>query len=354
MAYLINILLLTIESRILARYDCKMDSKKFFCALATIQWVLISGLRGLSVGADTRGYKIYDFDIVSTRSWSSLFQNFVDILFKDAEGKDPGYTILEKTFQIFCNNYQVWLVFIAVVFTIPMGIWVYKNSKNAYLSFLLYSTLFYSFFAITGHRQTIATGIIVFIGYKFLKEKKLIRFLICMCIAYPIHKSSMVYVLLYIVSYIPINKKYIFSAVLATVVIFVFKNQVMEFLAVSSGYEGYAEQYEGAGTYTFTFMYLVLFAVAIWRFKESKLGNDNWNIEFHAMLLGMMFIPLTYVDPSAMRVVQYFSIYLVLIVSDIAESFRGKDKVIVQGAMIGTLILLLIMKNPHYMFFWQE
>lgn len=55
-----------------------------------------------------------------------------------------------------------------------------------------------------------------------------------------------------------------------------------------------------------------------------------------------------------MRIVQYFSIYLMLIIADIAESFEGKDKLIVNGAMIGVLTLLLIISNPQYVFFWQE
>lgn len=353
MVYLINILLLTIESAVLARYKHKMNSKKIFCILATIQWVLISGLRGLSVGADTYGYKS-GFDLREYQSWDFLFNDFIDVLFKNGEGKDPGYAILEKTFHIFSDSYQGWLMFIAVLFTVSMGVWIYKNSKDPYLSFLLYSALFYAFFAITGHRQTIATAIVVFIGYKFLKEHKLIKFLICICIAYPIHKSSMVYALLYVVTYIPVNKKYIFAVIVTTIFMFIFKNQVMQFLALNTGYDDYASQYEGAGTYNFTFMYCALFALASWRFKEAKLGNENWNIEFHAMLLGMMFIPLTYVRPSAMRVVQYFSVYLMLVVSDISESFSGRDKLIVEWSMAVALILLLIMSNPYYVFFWQE
>ena len=353
MVYLINILLLTIESQVLERYDKIGNAKKAFCILATIQWVLISGLRGMSVGADTLGYKIYRFERTAITPWSKLFDDFVEIIFRGGDGKDPGYPILEKTMQIFCDNYQVWLIVIAVLFTVPMGIWIYKNSKNVYLSFLLYSCFFYEFFAITGHRQTIATGIIVFMGYYFLKNKKLIKFLICACIAYTIHKSSMVYILLFAVQYLPINKKYIFAVIMATAVMFIFRNTVMSFLASSSGYEDYAQQYEGAGTYNFTLLYFGMFAASVWRFKESQLGNDNWNIEFHALLLGMMFIPLTYVDPSAMRVVQYFSVYLILIVGDIVESFQDKDRLIVQGTIICTLILLLIMKNPQYVFFWQ-
>lgn len=60
-----------------------------------------------------------------------------------------------KFFQIFSTDYQLFLVFIAIVFFVPMGILIYKYSEAPYLSYVLFSSLFYSFFAITGHRQTI-------------------------------------------------------------------------------------------------------------------------------------------------------------------------------------------------------
>ena len=89
--------------------------KKVFCFLAALAWIFISGFRGWSVGADTLAYKD-NFDRILRSSWDDLWTNFIDVIFKDGKGKDPGYALLEKVFQIFSENYQAWLVFIAIVF----------------------------------------------------------------------------------------------------------------------------------------------------------------------------------------------------------------------------------------------
>ena len=60
----------------------------------------------------------------------------------------------------------------------------------ACISWVVYSTLFYSFFAITGHRQTIATGIVVWGGLECIRKRKLIPFLLLTFVAYTIHASA--------------------------------------------------------------------------------------------------------------------------------------------------------------------
>jgi len=35
--------------------------------------------------------------------------------------KDPGYTVFVKTLQLITSDYQVYLVLVAAMFTIPLG-----------------------------------------------------------------------------------------------------------------------------------------------------------------------------------------------------------------------------------------
>ena len=128
------------------------------CITAAIGWILLSGLRGLSVGADTEAYAIM-FEQSAYSPWSDIWQNVVlKYIYRiDVPGKDFGYFLLQKVFRTFTGSYTLWLLFIAIVFTVPMAILIYRYSSNACISWVVYSTLFYSFFAITGHRQTIAT-----------------------------------------------------------------------------------------------------------------------------------------------------------------------------------------------------
>ena len=138
--------------------------KKAYCTIIAIQWILISGLRHESVGADTSVYAD-SFERVKDTSWATIWDNCMGYLFEGQEIKDPGYSLLVKLFQIFSGEYQLFLFFIAIVFTGLMAWWIYRNSELPEISFLVYSVLFYAFYGITGHRQTLATARVCFIGY---------------------------------------------------------------------------------------------------------------------------------------------------------------------------------------------
>ena len=62
--------------------------------------------------------------------------------------------------------------------------------------------LFYAFYSVTGHRQTLATALIVFVGYKYIKEKKLLKFLVIAFIVFMLHKSSLVFIPYYFIAHI--------------------------------------------------------------------------------------------------------------------------------------------------------
>lgn len=185
--YLLNIALIFIWAFFLLKYKPSKNKKKAFCAIACVQWVILSGLRGMTVGADTIEYR-RGFNRVNITSWHRIITD-ISAYIGGAEIKDPGYALFVKIFQVFSTNYQLYLVFIAVLFMIPMAIWIYKNSSMPCLSFIIFSTLFYSFYAVTGIRQTIATSLVVFIGYEFIKKKKPIPFLILVFLSFFIHKS---------------------------------------------------------------------------------------------------------------------------------------------------------------------
>ena len=119
----------------------KKIQRKRFCIIATFNWIIFSGLRAHWVGPDTQAYG-EAFDKVIRRSWGSILHNIFAKYFQGAEIKDPGYPLLEKIFQIFSTHYQVFLIGIAVLFFVTMGVFIYKYSRQPYVSFVLFSCLF--------------------------------------------------------------------------------------------------------------------------------------------------------------------------------------------------------------------
>lgn len=346
--YYINVGLVIIYAIILLNRKDFINGNKIFVFLSTLNWVILSGLRHITIGADTLAY-YYSYNRIIRTSWITLFGNFFDIMVHGSEGKDPGYDLFVKATQLFTDNYQFFLVIVALVFTVPLGAWIYINSKNSFVSFLIYSTLFYSFFSITGIRQTIATAIVVLVGYKYIKERKFFPFLILVLISFTIHKSAIVFFPFYFLANKKITKKYVLTILAIFPLLMYFRVPFALFFQSLSGYD--YGIYEGAGTINFTILLILIVIVGIWKSNEVIKTNPQATHYYNAIFIAVLSTPLTWVNPDAMRVVQYYSIYLMLLVPEIINSFRKDEKPLAYLVVIGLLLLLLMRNNPQYMFF---
>ncbi len=369
--YLLNILIITFawlwpveiidinKNKKKKNYIIHNIRKKRVCIIATLNWIVLSGLRGLSIGADTLAYKIYGFDKIVTMSWREVFYRIHLKYIEGASIKDPGYPLLEKVFQIFSTNYQIFLIFIAVIFFVPLGILIYKYSENPYLSYVIFSTLFYSFFAITGHRQTIATSMVVFGGIELIKERKLIKFLILVAIASTIHASVVCFLPFYWLSKIKINK---FTLMLYWIAIgssFIFKGKIMIFLQRIVGYEQYGiSEKARMGTFIFLLLLLCIFVTIFYRYfleKKHKI-EQSYNlkeISVNALFIAAFFSSLVTLNISFMRVVQYYSIFIIFLLPQCKYVFIKKNRIFFEAVCCVVMIILLIKNNPEYVFFWQ-
>lgn len=223
-----------------------------------------------------------------------IFEDLKDVLFYGASIKDPRYKVFEKLTQLIVVNYHFYLVLIAIIFTFPMGVWVYRNSRDPFLSFLLYSVLFYAFFSITGHRQTIATALVVFFGYRFVKSRKIIPFMIVILIATAIHKSALVFLPFYFLSQKKITKKYLVISSLIFLTLMIFRHHMIPFLDKVSGY-GY-DIYDGKRPLNFTILLIFVALITFWRIVPILMNNPQAKHYVNALLIALLFTPLVWLE----------------------------------------------------------
>jgi hypothetical protein len=349
--YLTNIFLMIITAFFLSNDTNIKNWKKIFVIVASFQWIILSGFRHVSIGADTNTYRMSFYDAIN-KSWNEIFERFYDIYILGLPGKDQGYSVFEKLATLVSTDYQVYLIIIALLFTIPLGKWIYENSKDPFISFLIYSVLFYAFFAITGHRQVIATAMVVLIGYKYIKERRLLPFLLLTLVAFTIHKSALIFLPFYFIANKKITKTYMLTMIILFIILFISKEYFSTMLKIFGGYEIYGINKE-AGTNTFTMIFLLLTSVAFWRYKKIISKSPQAIHFYNALLLALIFIPLTFVNPSAMRIVQYFSIFIILLIPEIIYSFRARERILIYYSMSSILIALLVKSSPTYLFFWE-
>ena len=351
--YLTNIALMILGYMVFVFSEKFKNGKLYFCVQATVQWILISGLRSTRVGADTQRYKDM-FEMVEKESFGDIFSDFIPWLLGSADVKDPGYSLLQKVFQVFSTDYQVFLFFVAIVFMVPLGIWIYRNSPNALLSFVIFSTLFYSFFAITGSRQTIVTGIGVFIGDELIKKKKFLPFAIILLLLIPIHKSAIAMIVLPFLRYVKLNPLLKGLSVIVMVAAYLLRSPMMTFLSGIIGYEQYDIFIVGAGANTFSLLYYIMIFVGFLLYEEALDKTPDARNAYIAMIVGAILLPLTTMNPSAMRAVQYFSVFLMIFIPYIIKSFKNEVwSAVFNIAGTSALVFLLVRNAPSYTFFWQ-
>ncbi|ACQ70123.1 MULTISPECIES: EpsG family protein [Exiguobacterium] len=345
--YLVNMALLVGWGMLLIRHEIP-SRRAWFVSFATIQWIVLSGFRDVTVGADTAQYKAL-FLQSQTLPLGAFTDRFFEIVFTESE--DPGFYLFQRLIQYVITDYQVYLVLIAMIFMIPLGYFIYKYSSEPLISFLLFSVLFYEFFAVTGLRQTVATALVVLVGYHFVRARKLGWFLLLVCIAMTIHKSSLIFVPFYFLANKQLTKAYLMTMFGVIVGLFVFRNPFFDLLVQVSGYDTYSAM-DGAGAVNFSLMLLSVLFVALWR-KEQILANNPSAIHFfNALLLAACLLPLTFLNPSMMRLVQYFSLFLLLMIPEIVGTFERRERLVVYYSAVMLLGLLFIREAPVYSFFW--
>ena len=327
----------------------------FTCILLILQ----SGLRNIAVGPDTYQYYLHYIEDINL-SWRSIFQNFYDVYIV-GEGKDAGYQVYEKLLSYISTDYQVYLLLVAISIFIPMIYFVYNNTsriEDILLFLLLYETLFYSFFSITGIRQTVATGLCL-ISVKYIKERRLLIFLLLIVIACFMHRSAMIFLPFYWIGDIKNTKLlFIISACSLPITISMGKLFALQ-LAILSGneaYLGYAEE-ESSGAYNLIIFYIIITLTGFIRYWRHKQFTEEHRIIFNAISIGLFLLPLTINSANLIRLVQYYSIFLIVFISYVLAPKRQNEIFPVKLTSVALIIALfykLLSDKITYGFFWDN
>lgn len=335
--------------------------RKQYVIFVCILLILQSGLRHVAVGPDTYAYNRL-FDEIKTTNWEQIWQNFYNVYIL-GEGKDAGYPLLEKIFQIIFPEYRIFLFAVAIFFFWTLGRFLYKNTTqigDILISLCLYQVLFYSFFSITGIRQTIATSFTL-LGYEYIQNKKIIPFIILILIAAFIHKSVLIFLPFYFIANFKYSRWLLIGATIAIPFIFPIARRFAFLLAsisASDAYMTYAESdYETSGAQTFLIFMILLALASIFKSKSVLSYNIiNTSPIINAFALALIFTPLAWIDPSLMRIVQYYSIFSLLLLPILINVYSSKikNRNFIMLICILLLCFVLIQRNTDYAFFWEN
>jgi len=309
---------------------------------------LIAALRNQRVGNDTATY-IGHFYRVAQMEWKLLFVSYKD---------EPGFYIVAKLISYLTNNPQWLISFISLLFSYSVTSFVYKNSKNPSISFVLLVSLAFFAFSLTGLRQTIAISIII-LSIEFVKKRKLLIFLLYMVLAYCFHNSAVFAIPVYFLFNIRITSinRLIFMAFLPAV--YLFRHSILA-MVQRLFYNEHSLFMSPRGSGATLVLYIAIW-ILYFTFADRMEFVDKISSGFESMLMvGIAIQILVPFQPNIFRVALYYQIGSLVIVPKIIHNRKvGRAMPIVYLAFLVVMFFMYFIfsysaagANP-YSFFWQ-
>ena len=309
--------------------DTEKRQSAFFVVVSSFLLILILGFRSEYNGLDLHnslgtGY-FYFYDIINKDSFLEILQNFGKKKYANFE---IGFVLFCKFIGTLCSNHQIMLFASALVSVVPVGYYIYKNSKNAWLSMMVYMALpFFGPAYFSAIRQGLAIGFVVY-SYELIKRKKLIGFILVILLASTFHSSAIVTLVAYPMYHFRVDRE---SLMIGGLVILgaVFLLRIPLFLVLSRIVDEDAQMTVSSAVNLF--LLLTLLYILCVAFKKQQ--DDNMRGSVNLFWIACAAQSFSGISNMAGRVAWYFMPVLIVLIPNLVVDMQIKEKVIRKPAI---------------------
>ena len=334
--YIVYLVIIGIQSLFFYR-NGKLRKENFndkvFLILCCIELILMAGLRGYNIGADTEVY-LKAIDYYGEMSVSELIGAGLVYPF-DFE---IGYFLLTKLCCLLGFGKTAFLFVVAIITYIPVFQLIKRHSSNAYISLLCYFAFGFFTYSLGLFRQMIAVSIII-CGLKYVVERKLIKYLAIIGLAMTFHITALVGILLYFLYGVK-WQRIISWLIPLEFCLLVFGRYIVVLLTrifpQYAGYIGGKYDVQGGSYLMLIFLNLVFIAGILFRHREE---NKSENIMMCALILAICLQCLGYSMGIFGRLVSYFSIYIIIAIPNLI--YNAGETLEKGGRGVMTLLTIL-------------
>lgn len=172
---------------------------------AVIPLIFTAGFR-YEVGADFNAYYKAD-EVFGGNVWEKI-----------KTLNEPGISILTEIINLFSNDGAAYIFTFSFLTIVPTTYILLRRSNNYTVILLLYVFCGCWHGTFNGVRQYLAATVIMF-GYRYIQEKKFVKYAITVLIAYCFHSSAIIMIVPYFVMRGKINFRNIFLLALGTLLV---------------------------------------------------------------------------------------------------------------------------------------
>ena len=196
--------------------------KKIYIALMAILHTFVCGWRYMYLTGDLRKYA-WGYYTIAESGWFSeeVFQG----------GRNFGFFWLQKLFSSLTNgDFQIFLIFIAIVTEIAVAIIIYRYSPAPWLSYLLWNCFGFYLFGFSAIKQALAMALLM-LAFTGIMEEKPKKFLLWTALAGCIHAPALIFLPAYWMAKSRLSIQKTIAYGVCAGLVFLFRNQIVVFVS---------------------------------------------------------------------------------------------------------------------------
>lgn len=246
--------------------NVNMVKRRLYLLVTAVQLGLICGFRSTEMAYDTNAYKLL-FDLCPD-NWKNIFE--------ESSYVEVGFRVLCSIIKIYGGDYQTMLIITSLFVMGSCCIFIYRHSKDVVLSvFIIISfPFFYSSFDIIRH--FLATAFLL-LGYKYVVERKPIRFLLFIFIGSLFHSIAWLFLPFYFLRKLKWNRISAGITAIVTVILYIYIAPVADWISsmMDKGVEsGWIDSFGGGIKTAIMYGVVLLIAIAAYLLLKDKNEDD--------------------------------------------------------------------------------
>ena len=319
----------------------KTKDKLFLTVVFVLLFVIVA-FREMTMGNDTAPY-LDIFKSAENQGWGILNGNAY---------MERGYLAFNVLLAQLHITPRIFLCIMAFISCGAIYKFIKDNSNNYLMSTLMFVNLLFFYNSMSLMRQFTALAVILFFGFKFIKEKKFLKYLLTIAFAMFFHYTALLAIFIYPIYHMKYSRKVVLTVIICSVIGLLLLDQIYPFIASVFNRDGFYVDMIGEtklGNIVSMFIFLAMYLFSLFVVKQTE--RQKYGFYLYTLLFASMICLVSINMAVLSRAALYYTTLSIVSLPNIIEANIKESKIIIQSIIVGLLILyssIIMVNKPEW------
>lgn len=325
----------------IGKRDKKIKDRLFLVIVFLLLFVLVAS-REMTIGNDTASY-LNIFKSSSEHGWDILnVNNYIE----------RGYLAFNALLGYLHITPRIFMCIMALIFCGCTYKFIKENSHNYLMSVLMFINLMFFYDSMSLMRQFMALSIILYFGFKFIKEKKLLKYILTIVFAMLFHSTALLAIFIYPIYHMKYSRKLVLITMVCSAIGLILLGEIYPFIASIFNRDGFYASMIGdakLGNIISMAMFLLMYLFSTFVVKKNE--KQKYSFYLYSLLFTSMLYLVSINMAVLSRAALYFAFLSIVSLPNIIESNMKESKIVVESTVIGLFMLyasIIMVNKPEW------